>query len=51
METTLLSGGLCTLCCALLHALFKSGDATTSIEDSLLAGIERMADRADFNEE
>ncbi len=51
METTLLSGLLCALCCALLHALFKSGDATTGIEDSLLAGVERMADRTDFDEE
>jgi len=51
METTLLSGLLYALCCALLHALFKSGDATTGIEDSLLAGIERVADRADFDEE
>ena len=49
--TSLLSGLLCALCCALLHALFKSGDTTTGIEDALLAGVERMADRANFNEE
>ena len=51
MGTTLLSGLLCALCCALLKALFKSGDATTGIEDALLAGVERMAIRANFDEE
>ena len=51
MGTTLLCGLLCALCCALLHALFKSGDATTGVEDALLAGVERMADGADFDEE
>ena len=49
--TSLLSGLLCALCCALLHALFKSGDATTGIENALLTGVERMANRADFDEE
>jgi hypothetical protein len=49
--TTLLSGLLCALCCALLHALFKSGDATTGVENALLTGVERMANRADFDEE
>jgi hypothetical protein len=51
MGAQLLCGLLYALCCALLQALFKSGDAATGIEDSLLAGIERMADRANLNEE
>ncbi|MEY3383285.1 MAG: hypothetical protein RLZZ17_1023 [Actinomycetota bacterium] len=51
MESALLSGLLRALCCALFQALFKSGDATTSIKDALLAGVEGMADRTDFDEE
>ena len=35
----------------LLETLFEFCDASTGIKDALLSGIERMADRADFNEE
>jgi hypothetical protein len=37
--------------CGLLETLFEFSDAATGIENSLLAGVERVADRADFNEE
>jgi hypothetical protein len=35
----------------LLETLFEFGYASTSVEDALLTGIERMAYGADFNEE
>ena len=34
----------------LLNTLLELGDTSTGIEDALLAGIEGVADRADFNE-
>ena len=37
--------------CGLLETLFELSNAATGIENSLLASVERVADRADFNEE
>ena len=34
----------------LLDTLLELGNTSTGIKDALLAGVERMADRADFNE-
>ena len=34
----------------LLEPLFELSDATAGIKDALFAGVERVADRADFNE-
>jgi rubrerythrin len=34
-----------------LETLFKLSDASTSIEDALFAGIERVTDGANFYEE
>ena len=33
-----------------LNTLLEFSDTSTCIEDALLAGVERVADRADFNE-